>query len=290
MTHLSKAKVFYCYVLLDPRKPGNYDYGPNAKFSHEPFYVGKGHGGRSESHVRAAKRNRQHSHKEARIRKIISEGHEVIVKRTRSLNTEAHAFKRERQLVSIIGRRVERTGPLTNLTDGGEGTAGYVFTKSDRLLLKKRCQERGLTRLIKYKGESLTLNDWGSRLGIKPHTIRCRILAGWSVKKALTPARERDDYSAITHDGLTMSLKEWAEHLDLKYSTIHLRMKKAYPIDQVLAQKVIVEKSQRKDALILTYKGRTQTLKTWAEETGVQYTTARARLLKGWSPAKVLAI
>lgn len=33
--------TYYTYVYLDPRRPGNYEYG-NFLFAYEPFYVGKG--------------------------------------------------------------------------------------------------------------------------------------------------------------------------------------------------------------------------------------------------------
>ena len=181
MKHNSNEKIFYCYVLLDPRKPGNYDYGRKAKFSHEPFYVGKGHGERSEAHIKEALRNQRHNHKEARIRKIISEGYEVIVVRTKTLSTESRAFARERELVASIGRRVDGTGPLTNLTHGGEGVAGYVFTEKDRSLLRQRCAERGLTRKLKYKGQMLTLKQLSALSGVNAHTQYERVF--WTVTR-----------------------------------------------------------------------------------------------------------
>jgi len=42
-------KRFYVYALLDPRKPGKYEYG-DICFLYEPFYIGKGTGRRIRNH------------------------------------------------------------------------------------------------------------------------------------------------------------------------------------------------------------------------------------------------
>ena len=60
-------------------------------------------------------------------------------------------------------------------------------------------------------------------------------------------------------------------------------------MNQVLTHAHITIKAQRTDALLMTYKGRTQTLKKWSKEYGVKYTTARTRFLKGWNPVQVLS-
>ena len=45
-----EENIFYVYVYLDPRKPGNYVYGEYS-FDYEPFYVGKGSNGRCTIHL-----------------------------------------------------------------------------------------------------------------------------------------------------------------------------------------------------------------------------------------------
>jgi hypothetical protein len=44
--------------------------------------------------------------------------------------TEEEAFKHEIYMIAILGRRDLRTGILLNLTDGGEGTSGWVMPET----------------------------------------------------------------------------------------------------------------------------------------------------------------
>lgn len=118
---------YYVYVLCDPRRPGEFQYG-KWKFTHEPFYVGKGKGGRAQRHfqdyIRNSTTQNYNTRKTNRIAKIHTEtGLEPIVKYCRGL-TEDHAFDLEERVVAMIGRN--RQGPLLNLSDGGRGGNGVA--------------------------------------------------------------------------------------------------------------------------------------------------------------------
>lgn len=45
---------------------------------------------------------------------------------------------------------------------------------------------------------------------------------------------------------------------------------------------------ERTNAVYLTYLGKTQTLSQWATETGIDYQTLYARLIKGWAPHEII--
>jgi len=131
------CKEFYVYLYLDPRKMGEYRYGDGVySFEYEPFYVGKGKDGRKTDHLNEAKRNYTEGNqlKLNVIRKIWKEGLEPIIIVYKDNLTEDEAIHQfEIPMIAAIGRRDKGLGPLTNLTDGGEGVSGYIMTEEDKL-------------------------------------------------------------------------------------------------------------------------------------------------------------
>jgi len=113
------ANCFYVYALLDPRKPGPFLYG-KVKFTYEPFYLGKGSSRRISKTL--SKISLKHNPLKRRIvHKIKEAGLKVITVKLREGLSEQKAFEIEVKGIKKIGLRCEKTGPLTNLTKGGEG-------------------------------------------------------------------------------------------------------------------------------------------------------------------------
>ena len=114
--------LYYVYAYLDPRKRGDFEYG-NYKFLHEPFYIGKGKEFRLYQHIKDAKANilSYNPHKIRKIQQILSEGLLPIVIKLAFFSSEEDAFLSEKALINAIGRRVTKTGPLTNIHIGGNG-------------------------------------------------------------------------------------------------------------------------------------------------------------------------
>ena len=71
------------------------------------------------------------------IRKILKEGKEPIIKILKEFNDLKDANNYEISLISKHGRRDIGTGILTNMTNGGEGTTGYVLTEEHKLAISK---------------------------------------------------------------------------------------------------------------------------------------------------------
>lgn len=99
-------KQFYVYTLARPDE--------------SVFYVGKGTGRRIEDHEAQARRGMQ-SYKCSVIRKIWRAGGEVLRAIVFTTDSEAAAHDEERRVIAELGRDT-----LCNLTDGGEGSSGYV--------------------------------------------------------------------------------------------------------------------------------------------------------------------
>jgi hypothetical protein len=90
-----------------------------------PFYVGKGFGFRWEQHEMPSS-TRRRGHKTAIIQSLRARGFCVIKVKIHEGLTEAIAYEYEIALIKAIGRHPN--GPLTNMTEGGEGVRGVTQT------------------------------------------------------------------------------------------------------------------------------------------------------------------
>lgn len=99
----------YVYMLIDPR-------------NNQPFYVGKGVGRRCYFHAWEAKSSNHHTFKLAKIRKIQAVGLTPIVKKVEENVSDQQAIEFECLLIAEFR---DLGIQLTNLTDGGDGIAGY---------------------------------------------------------------------------------------------------------------------------------------------------------------------
>ena len=124
---MKKPKQFYVYIIRDPR-PGK---------SKAPIYVGKGQGKRAFRHlfpcIYAGKT----------LGRIIAKWKamrlEPIVQFAKQFGDDENAaFAYETKLIAKYGRRDLGTGTLCNLTEGGEGTSGWVPSKKFRKALSAR--------------------------------------------------------------------------------------------------------------------------------------------------------
>lgn len=121
----STAK-YYVYALLDTRKPGQYIYN-DLILKFEPFYIGKGTKKRMDRHFYEFGIN---LFKERVSDKILLEtGKPHIALKLYEHLTDDKSKEIEIKLISLIGRRSLGKGPLTNLTDGGDGTSGCIPSK-----------------------------------------------------------------------------------------------------------------------------------------------------------------
>lgn len=136
----------YVYVLLDPRKPGDYRYG-KYRFKYEPFYVGKGCGGRCNVHWRqfiSNVDNPEYVHnasnplKYTRFLHMLADSVEPIVTIKHRYENEDDAFDKEVELISLI-KRVRYGGPLLNLSIGGKRgvRTGCSLTPAQRRTMSK---------------------------------------------------------------------------------------------------------------------------------------------------------
>lgn len=132
---------FYVYVYLDPRKEGCFKYGKDGEFEfdYEPFYVGKGKGKRKDCHIRECNiRQDRNKYKNNKINKLKRLGLLPIVIVIKDKMEESGAFQLEKDIIKAIGRVDKKLGPLTNMTDGGEGASGAILSEERKEKLRQK--------------------------------------------------------------------------------------------------------------------------------------------------------
>ena len=109
------SQNFYVYMYRNPLKGG------------EPFYVGKGFDDRMYDHVKPCYTKYDKNLHKIRTLKIIADsGIPPIIDLVGEGLDEVSAFNLEIKTIAQYGRSDLGLGPLTNLTNGGEGLTGLV--------------------------------------------------------------------------------------------------------------------------------------------------------------------
>ncbi|QZA69636.1 hypothetical protein 035JT004_138 [Bacillus phage 035JT004] len=85
----------------------------------------------------------------------------------------------------------------------------------------------------------------------------------------------------ITYNGVTKTATEWSEDLGGSRNLVEERLKLGWSKEKAVSTPpTIPAKCNTRD---ITYNGKTQSLRSWAKELGINYSTLAGRLRKGWS-------
>lgn len=126
----------FVYVYLDPRKKGEYIYG-EYEFQYEPFYIGVSSGetihDRKTRHLHYAKLDRDitnNNYKKNIIKSILSDNLEPVILTYFNGLSLSDSFLKEKDMIISIGNRYDKSGPLVNISKGGDG--GDTFSNNPR--------------------------------------------------------------------------------------------------------------------------------------------------------------
>lgn len=139
-----KMNNFYVYIFLDPRKDGEFSYGEH-KFKYEPFYVGKGKNNRCKNHLREWSL-KDKTLKNNKIKSLLKLGLKPIIIKLFLNLSEVDSFDKEKEMIKKIGRLDLNTGPLLNMTDGGEGNSGVILTQETKTKISEKLKSLKLIR------------------------------------------------------------------------------------------------------------------------------------------------
>lgn len=123
------------YALLDPRKPRQ-RYSKWI-FDGEPFYVGRTSNLSNRLYQHFCKHASKNSFKQAVLSRIHLSGLKPRLRVLRKGLTLIQANRYEAEVIRLVGRRCSNEGPLTNLTDGGDGATGHRHTRRTKKHLKE---------------------------------------------------------------------------------------------------------------------------------------------------------
>lgn len=136
-----------------------------------PFYVGKGSGNRIFQHESEAQNSIRRTHKLNVIRKLHREQHDVLYALPGFFDKEQDSLDVERELISQIGRHDLGTGPLTNQTDGGEGTSNPSEESRQRHLASLGGDAEDPERRL--------ANQFFNEIGGKQSSVPVKPLSSW---------------------------------------------------------------------------------------------------------------
>lgn len=281
----------YVYVFLNPTKPGRYEYtcpsGKAVHFEYEPYYVGKGKDRRAASHFKDSQLKKK-SHKNHTIKMILDAGFdpEKYVTITPSRRTDWMAQALEIDLIAGIGRRDQGTGPLTNLTDGGDGAAGHSEETREKIrqaklgsVLSPEHRAVFTNKGRKFSPEhrqKLSVSSRGRKHSKETRQLLQMINTG---KKRSAESIER---TAEANRGKKRTL----EQRQRISASLKGKPKSAEHVANIMKARANLVVPCK---LFLTHKGQTKSLQDWSTELDLRYGTLKARYHKGLDAAKILS-
>ena len=178
---------FYVYAYLR-------EHDSKTAKTGSPYYIGKGSGNR------AWKKSKAHN-----IKVPSSDDNILILEGNLS---EIGALALERRYIRWYGRKVNFTGILINLTDGGEGISGFIHPQSSINKYKEIFSKKTILFGVEYSSQS----EAAKKLNVSRKTI-----SRWEKQGVSDYSREK----STTINGLTFkSRTDAAAHFGVHIETI----------------------------------------------------------------------
>lgn len=152
----------------------------------------------------------------------------------------------------------------------------------------EQARDRRSNVWIEYNGKEQCISDWANEYDIDPTLLRQRYIElGWDFYDALT----RDVYEGnmITFQGKTQNIKDWAIELNIPYKALHLRIKRymkkfphKWPDIETCLTRPFMETNRQDWDQVITINGKTQPMRDFIKELGIDVQDVSQRLRQGW--------
>ena len=319
---INSETKYYTYGLINPLKPSKESYiGGISLHEYEFFYFGfTGREKRLDEHLNCKKAD-PNLHKKNTIKKIRKAGLEpTFVKILVDVDKQT-AIGKEIEMIAYYGRADLGLGPLTNMTDGGEGITkivedltGRIFGKLKVLHIGERAKNSHIQWLCECEcgNEKLIL---GSSLRSK-RTNSCGCYRSQEAKrnntKNKTTRRKINPMEYVVwqsvkqrcYDSKCVSYEyyggrdikvcdRWLESFENFYEDMGERPTDKHKLGRLDIQKNYEPSNCKwtlktlrlnigKNSRYLTVDGETKTMKEWSIISGIRYGAIKDRVNRGW--------
>ena len=301
---------YYTYGLANPLKSSKENYiGGDSLHEYEFFYFGySGREERLDEHLKCYNSDKNY-HKKNTIRKIQRNGEEVIFVKILENVDEQPAIDKEIEMIAYYGRSDKGLGPLTNLTDGGEGNKrgreNLTGRKFGRLLVIefKRLRNENIP-------EWVCLCECGNEKVIRSSSLKngstkscgClqkEIMREMKTRHPLLDTTIYNTWKNMLQKHNNKICDRWLESFDNFYEDMGDRISDKYMLSRI-NKNGIYEASNckwmtredchnnRKNTIHLTVNNKTHSLKEWSNISGTNYCTMKDRYRKGWKPEEII--
>ena len=146
-----------------------------------PYYIGKGKGKRINQKCR-------------RLFNLPPKGRRIFLKQNL---TEEEAFRHEKYMIAVFGRKDLGTGILRNFTNGGEGASGIKCSEQSR---KKMSEAKRGKTLPEETRKKMSLSKKGKKWGYHSEEAKERLIQRhYKIWKFISPTGETvEEYTTLS--------------------------------------------------------------------------------------------
>lgn len=121
----------YVYALLDPEESSKWNY-EDVILSNKPFYIGIGVGKRCNAHTSKSNLNKEvNLIKKNKILSIQNKGNKIVIFKIYENISHQEAKIKEISIIKHFGKLIDKSGFLTNISNGGDTTNANVLGKEN---------------------------------------------------------------------------------------------------------------------------------------------------------------